>query len=121
MVMKCTGMVAVLMTAADSTPLSDIAELAVNQRQLGTHADDAEVGELTACTAAEVLGLAHHARANARFLLCGIDRQHSDVDAVAIELHVDSGDDCVIVASAKEMGRDLGVRGFALRRCGRRF
>ena len=91
MLTKCTGIVAVLMTAARFDTGFDVAELVVNDWQLRPHAHGSNVSESTTGATPQVFCFLHHTRANAGPLLRRVDRQQADVAAISVKLHIDAG------------------------------
>src|SRR6185369_16364131 len=59
----------------------DVAELAIDGRQLGAEIDDEDVHYVASMLTAEIFGGLHHAASEAASLLGGIDREHAEVSA----------------------------------------
>ncbi len=85
----------------------DVAEAAVEWRELWAEAEDGDVDGEAALAAEAVFSGVHEAAAEAGALMSGVDGQHAKVAAVAAPLSVDGGEQAVVGVFKDEDGAPL--------------
>jgi hypothetical protein len=95
----------------------DVAVTAIHRRQLGSQAEDGDIGGHAALASEMVFGGLHHAPADSGALARGIDREHANVAAFVADLDIDGTNELAGVVFGEEDcaffergGEALGIR-----------